>query len=105
VYASFEKAGTTPGYFMSVNFHGVSEQDNRGPMGCARFWYMLQGDCKMHLTLSQAYLSSPTQLFYDPETMYELWEDSTATGQWTHMEVMLYVTRPFKVRICCLLIA
>jgi hypothetical protein len=98
VYTSFEKAGVTPGYFMSVNFHGISKQDNRGPMGCVRFWYMLQGNCKMHLTLSQAYLSSATQLFYDPETMYELWEDSTVTGQWKHMDVTLYVTRAFKVR-------
>lgn len=98
VYASFEKAGVTPGYFMSVNFHGVSERDTRGPLGCVRFWYLLQGDCKMHLKLSQAYLSSPTQLFYDPETMYELWGNETITGQWSHVEVPLYVTRPFKVR-------
>jgi hypothetical protein len=97
VYASFEKAGVTPGYFMSVNFHGISEHDNRGPMGCIRFWYLLQGDCRMHLKLSQAYLNSATQLFYDPETMYDLWENETVTGQWTHKEVTLYVTRPFKV--------
>ncbi|XP_033608439.1 meprin A subunit beta isoform X3 [Cryptotermes secundus] len=97
VYTSFEKAGITPGYFMSVNFHGMSERDRRGPMGCVRFWYMLQGDCKLHLRLSQAYLSSPTQLFYDPETMYELWEDSNVTGQWTHVEVTIYVTRAFKL--------
>jgi hypothetical protein len=108
VYASFEKAGVTPGSFMSVNFHGISEQDHRGPMGCIRFWYLLQGNCKMHLKLSQAYLSSATQLFYDPETMYDLWKNETVTGQWTHMEVPLYVTRPFKVifmfqpsYICC----
>jgi hypothetical protein len=99
VYTSFEKAGVTPGYFMSVNFHGVSEQDSRGPVGCVRFWYLLQGDCKMHLKLSQAYLNSPTQLFYDPETMYELWDNDTNTGQWTHVEVSLYVTRAFKVRL------
>jgi hypothetical protein len=104
VYTSFKKAGITPGYFISVNFHGISEQDSRGPMGCVRFWYILQGDCKLHLRLSQAYLSSPTQLFYDPETMYELWEDSNVTGQWTHVEVTLYVTRAFKVRFSCFLI-
>jgi hypothetical protein len=53
----------------------------------------------MHLRLSQAYLSSPIQLFYDPDTMYELWENETVTGQWNHVEVSLYVTRPFKVRL------
>jgi len=53
----------------------------------------------MHLKLSQAYLNSPTQLFYDPETMYELWDNDTNTGQWTHVEVSLYVTRAFKVRL------
>lgn len=104
VYTSFEKAGITPGYFMSVNFHGMSERERRGPMGCVRFWYMLQGDCKLHLRLSQAYLNSPTQLLYDPETMYELWEDSNVTGQWTHVEVTIYVTRAFKVRVTCFLI-
>jgi hypothetical protein len=98
VYTSFEKAGTTPGYFISVNFHGISEQDSRGPTGCVRFWYILQGDCRLHIKLSQAYLNSPTQLFYGPETMYELWEDSNVTGQWTHVEVTLHVTRAFKVR-------
>jgi hypothetical protein len=51
----------------------------------------------MHLKLSQAYLSSATQLFYDPEKMYDVWENDTVTGQWTHKEVTLYVTRPFKV--------
>ena len=99
VYASFEKAGVTPGYFMSVNFHGIPEHDNRGPMGCIRFWYLLQGDCRMHLKLSQAYLSSATQLFYDPEKMYDVWENDTVTGQWKHKEVTLYVTRPFKVNL------
>ncbi|KDR18474.1 hypothetical protein L798_07478 [Zootermopsis nevadensis] len=82
---------------MSVNFHGVSEQDKRGPMGCVRFWYLLQGDCSMYIKLSQAYLSSSTQLFYDPETMYELWGNETVTGKWNHVEVSLYVTRPFKL--------
>ena len=53
----------------------------------------------MHLKLSQAYLSSATQLFYDPEKMYDVWENDTVNGQWKHKEVSLYVTRPFKVNL------
>ena len=67
-------------------------------MGCVRFWYLLEGnDCSMQLKLSQAYLTNPTQLFYDPDNSYDLWENDTVTDQWLHVEVSLYVTRPFKV--------
>ncbi|PSN40091.1 hypothetical protein C0J52_13739 [Blattella germanica] len=90
--------GTTPGYFMSINFHGLPRKDPRGPMGCVRFWYLLQGnECNMELKLTQAYLSSPTQIFFDPDNLYDLWENDTVAGQWLHVEVPVYVTRPFKI--------
>ena len=98
VYASYKTAGTTPGYFISVNFHGLSKEDRRGQMGCVRFWYLLEGTgCSMQLRLTQAYLTNPTQRYYDPENLYDLWENDTITDQWTHVEVSLYVTRSFKV--------
>lgn len=54
VYSSYDQAGTTPGYFMSVNLHGVSDKDpHRGPLGCVRFWYLLLGDGNASLKVRQ----------------------------------------------------
>ncbi|XP_069687581.1 meprin A subunit beta-like [Periplaneta americana] len=97
VYASYEQAGATPGYFLSVNFHALAEHDPRGSLGCVRFWYLLQADCDLRLALSQAFLNAPTQLFYDPDAAFEVWENSTSTGHWMHVQVPIYVTRPFKL--------
>nr|CAD7206506.1 unnamed protein product [Timema douglasi] len=96
VYNSYETAGDDPGYFLSTNFHPLSEDDPRGPMGCVRFWYLLQGNGEPYLKLSQAYLDKATQLFYNPDMTYDLWENDTETEEWIHVELPLYVTRPFK---------
>nr|CAD7604061.1 unnamed protein product [Timema genevievae] len=96
VYNSYKTAGGAPGYFLSTNFHPSSKDDPRGPMGCVRFWYLLQGNGEPYLKLSQAYLDKVTQLFYNPDKTYDLWENDTETGEWIHVELPLYVTRPFK---------
>lgn len=44
IYSSYETAGHTPGHLMSVNFHPINEGDKRTPLGCLRFWYLLQSD-------------------------------------------------------------
>ena len=98
VYASYKETGNTPGYLISINYHGLPENDRRGPMGCVRFWYLLQGtDCIMELKLAQAFLPSPTHLFYDLDNLNDLWGNDTVTDKWVHVEVSLYVTKPFKV--------
>nr|CAD7406199.1 unnamed protein product [Timema cristinae] len=135
VYNSYETAGGAPGYFLSTNFHPLSKDDPRGPMGCVRFWYLLQGNGEPYLKkypafvlqpttydlwendtvkkrsgstwsdirtltllqLSQAYLDKSTQLFYNPDMTYDLWENDTETEEWIHVELPLYVTRPFKL--------
>uniref|UniRef100_A0A1B6ECD0 Metalloendopeptidase n=2 Tax=Clastoptera arizonana TaxID=38151 RepID=A0A1B6ECD0_9HEMI len=98
VYSSYETVGTTTGYFLSVNFHAVSPQDKtRGPLGCVRFWYLLQGDGNSSLKLLHAYLNKSTQLFHDPDTTFELWSNNTVGNKWNYVEVPLYVTRPFKL--------
>jgi hypothetical protein len=45
-----------------------------------------------------AYLDRVTQLAYDPDKVFELWEDGNVTSSWTHVDIPLYVSRPFKVR-------
>ncbi|XP_014252232.2 meprin A subunit beta-like [Cimex lectularius] len=98
LYSTFESAGTTPGYLVSINFHNVAKQDKmKGPLGCVRFWYMIQSDSSASLKLSQAFLERVTQLNNDPETTFELWSNDTNSGNWIHVEIPLYVTRPFKL--------
>lgn len=51
IYSSFESSGTTPGYFLSVNFP-KDARPNVVQQGCLRFWYLLQGKGKASLRVS-----------------------------------------------------
>ncbi|BES97504.1 metalloendopeptidase activity [Nesidiocoris tenuis] len=96
VYSSYENSGTSPGFLMSINFHKVDPTKGLS-LGCVRFWYLIQEEAIAYLKLSQAYLKRVTQLDNDPETTFELWYNDTSDGQWVHVAVPLYVTRPFRV--------
>ncbi|KAF6203726.1 hypothetical protein GE061_002060 [Apolygus lucorum] len=95
VYSSYENSGTTPGFLMSINFHKAESKESS--LGCVRFWYLIQDDTIAFLKLSQSYLDKVTQLDNDPETTFELWYNDTSEGQWVHIAVPLYVTRPFRL--------
>ncbi|XP_054276282.1 meprin A subunit beta-like [Macrosteles quadrilineatus] len=98
VYSSYDQAGVTPGYFMSINLHAISDKDTtRGPLGCVRFWYLLQGDGNASLKLLHAYLDKVTQLTYDNEKTFDLWLNDTVANEWVHVDVPIYITRPFKL--------
>ncbi|KAG8286147.1 hypothetical protein J6590_066715 [Homalodisca vitripennis] len=98
VYSSYDQSGVTPGYFMSVNLHPISDKDiERGPIGCVRFWYLLLGDGNASIKLSHVYLDKVTQLSYDMEKTFDLWYNDTMTGEWMHVDVPMYITRPFKL--------
>lgn len=50
------------------------------------------------LQLSHAYLDKVTQLLYEAEKTFDLWINNTVAGEWVHVDVPMYVIRPFKVR-------
>uniref|UniRef100_T1HN56 Metalloendopeptidase n=1 Tax=Rhodnius prolixus TaxID=13249 RepID=T1HN56_RHOPR len=97
IYSSYETAGHTPGHLMSVNFHPINEGDKRTPLGCLRFWYLLQSDGTSFLKVSQAYLDKVTQLKHHPKNTYDLWTNSTVLDKWIHVEIPLHTSRPFKL--------
>ncbi|KAL1115443.1 hypothetical protein AAG570_007473 [Ranatra chinensis] len=102
VYSSYEVAGTTLGQFVSVGFHPVTSDDPRGVLGCLRFWYLIQaGGGSATLKLSCAYLDRVTRLDEDPDMMFEIWMNNETSPmddpKWTHVQVPIYVTRPFRV--------
>lgn len=47
--------------------------------------------------LSHAYLDRVTQLSYDNEKTFDLWINETVANEWVHVDVPMYITRPFKV--------
>ncbi|XP_034243672.1 meprin A subunit beta-like isoform X2 [Thrips palmi] len=99
VYTSFDTAGTKPGHFMSINFPPISGdlESVRGELGCVRFYYLIETDGQAQIVLDQAYLKKVTQLNHDESTTFELWSNDTSSNEWIHMEIPLYVTRPFKL--------
>ncbi|RZF33662.1 hypothetical protein LSTR_LSTR007040 [Laodelphax striatellus] len=100
MYSSWEIAGSTPGYLTSINFHPLSTLDKiRGPLGCARFWYLLHGDGLSFIKLSQMFLDRVTQTSFDVEDLKDIWFNDTVDSEWVHIDVPLYVTRPFKLVI------
>ncbi|XP_039298909.1 meprin A subunit beta isoform X2 [Nilaparvata lugens] len=100
MYSSWEIAGSTPGYLTSINFHPLSTLDKiRGPLGCARFWYLLHGDGLSFIKLSQIFLEHVTQTSFDVEDLKDIWFNDTVDSEWVHIDVPLYVTRPFKLVI------
>ncbi|XP_063218428.1 meprin A subunit beta-like [Bacillus rossius redtenbacheri] len=94
---SHKKAGSRPGFLVSTNMHPVGKPSPKGHLGCVRFWYLLQSDGRAFLKLTQAYLRKVTQLRYDPNTSYLLWESTSTTEEWTHVQLPLHVTKPFKL--------
>lgn len=39
-----------------------------------------------------------TQLSYDNEKTFDLWINETVANEWVHVDVPMYITRPFKVQ-------
>ncbi|XP_046384884.1 meprin A subunit beta-like [Ischnura elegans] len=100
VYAEYEEGGETTGFLQSINFHpleAVSGEDENsvGVLGCLRFWYFI--DSSEPAELMVRFKKHMTQLAYDPDKVFELWEDGNATTSWTHVDIPLYVSRPFKL--------
>lgn len=58
---------------------------------------MIRGNEGVYLKLRQSFLSLPTQLAYIPEDTFDLWESENVTDTWVSQQVVLYVTKPFKL--------
>ncbi|XP_071438612.1 meprin A subunit beta-like [Hetaerina americana] len=102
VYADYEEGGATTGFLQSINFHqleAVNDQDESsvGVFGCLRFWYYIDSNAAAELVVWHAYLDHVTQLAYDPDKVFELWGDGNITSSWVHVDIPLYVSRPFKL--------
>lgn len=52
VYTSYSTAGNGLAQFISVNFHPANALENKDSLGCVRFSYLLQGDEKSSLKVS-----------------------------------------------------